>query len=252
MTNSRIAVVAVGLSSLAIIGATSDGRSADTVSAQTTSAAALKAPAKTTRNAAQTAAAYQRELERIARARQVAAAKRAVKRGDRRKPGTVYRASAHTLCRVYLLSRTCWKSPSAAHKRWHQARLRRLAIKRARARAAAIGRQLGPCGRRRGIVAIPGFPGERADRCVLPQIAALVAMYGVRVSDCYGQGHRSPGHTQEGTACDMTGPIPSTDAAVAALTRAGRTVIYDGRFGSKALANHGPGHHLHVEFNRSW
>lgn len=108
-----------------------------------------------------------------------------------------------------------------------------------------------------GIVSVPGFPGERANRSILPMIAAVSRRFGLTLTDAYGQGHKSPGHTKTGTAADFAGPDKAMDAAVRWLVGRGYVVGYDGRFGSQAWPGHGPSYvaggnaHLHVEFSSS-
>jgi hypothetical protein len=103
------------------------------------------------------------------------------------------------------------------------------------------------------IVPVPGFPGERAASRVIPMIEKIAHTYGLTLTDAYGPGHQSPGHTRYGTAADFAGPDARMDAAVRALVRAGYLVGYDGRFGSQAWPGHGPSTvagsnaHLHVE-----
>jgi hypothetical protein len=107
---------------------------------------------------------------------------------------------------------------------------------------------------RGGIVPVPGFPGERAASSILDEIAMVVRRFGLRLTDAFGSGHKSPGHTVTGTAADFAGPDRAMDAAVRALTAAGYLVGYDGRFGSQRWPGHGPrsvaggNAHLHVEF----
>jgi hypothetical protein len=103
------------------------------------------------------------------------------------------------------------------------------------------------------IVPVPGFPGERAARSILDEIAWIVRKFrGLILTDAYGQGHKSPGHTRTGTAADFSGPDRAMDRAVAALVRRGYLVGYDGRFGSQNWPGHGPStrtpnFHFHVE-----
>ena len=105
-----------------------------------------------------------------------------------------------------------------------------------------------------GIVPVPGFPGERAASSILDEIASVTSRFGLRLTDAYGPGHQSPGHTVTGTAADFAGPDRNMDAAVKALVAAGYLVGYDGRFGSQKWPGHGPSTvaggnaHLHVEF----
>jgi ribosomal protein L13E len=104
------------------------------------------------------------------------------------------------------------------------------------------------------IVPVPGFPGERAARSILDEIAWVARKFrGLILTDAYGQGHKSPGHTRYGTAADFSGPDRLMDAAVRALTSRGYLVGYDGRFGSQSWPGHGPStrtpnFHFHVEF----
>ena len=106
-----------------------------------------------------------------------------------------------------------------------------------------------------GIVPVPGFPGERASSSILDEIAWVAKTFGLILTDAFGPGHKSPGHTQFGTAADFGGPDASMDAAVRALVSKGYIVGYDGRFGSMDWPGHGPAAgqggsnaHLHVEF----
>jgi SLT domain-containing protein len=98
-----------------------------------------------------------------------------------------------------------------------------------------------------GIVPVPGFPGERANASVVPMIMKIARMFQLTLSDAFGPGHVSPGHTVHGTAADFIGAPGQLDKAAAHLVRAGFKVLYDGRFGTTAWPNHGPHHHLHVE-----
>jgi hypothetical protein len=62
------------------------------------------------------------------------------------------------------------------------------------------------------IVPVPGFPGERAARSILDEIAWIVRKFrGLILTDAYGQGHKSPGHTRTGTAADFSGPDRALD-----------------------------------------
>lgn len=109
-----------------------------------------------------------------------------------------------------------------------------------------------------GIVPVPGFPGERAASSVIPMIEKIAHTYGLVLTDAFGSGHQSPGHTQTGTAADFAGPDAAMDAAVKALVAAGYLVGYDGRYGSADWPGHGPAAgqggsnaHLHVELGGS-
>lgn len=107
---------------------------------------------------------------------------------------------------------------------------------------------------RGGIVPVPGFPGERANRSILDEIAYVTRRFKVILTDAFGPGHKSPGHTVTGTAADFAGPDRNMDAAVRWAASQGYVVGYDGRFGSKQWPGHGPSAvagtnaHLHVEF----
>lgn len=107
---------------------------------------------------------------------------------------------------------------------------------------------------RGGIVPVPGFPGEMANSSILDEIAMVHRRFpSLVLTDAYGQGHQSPGHTRTGTAADFSGPDRAMNAAVAMLTRMGYLVGYDGRFGSQDWPGHGPStrtsnFHFHVEF----
>jgi hypothetical protein len=104
------------------------------------------------------------------------------------------------------------------------------------------------------IVPVPGFPGERANRSILGDIAWVERRWPRLVlTDAFGPGHKSPGHTVTGTAADFSGPDRDMDAAVRALVMRHFLVGYDGRFGSQRWPGHGPSYvtpnfHFHVEF----
>lgn len=108
---------------------------------------------------------------------------------------------------------------------------------------------------RGGIVPVPGFPGERAASSILDEIRWVAKTFGLTLTDAFGPGHESPGHTIYGTAADFAGPDRAMDAAVRALVGKGYLVGYDGRYGSADWPGHGPAAgqggsnaHLHVEF----
>ena len=103
-----------------------------------------------------------------------------------------------------------------------------------------------------GIVNVPGFAGERAAASVVPMILTIAKRFGLTLTDAFGQGHKSPGHTRTGTAADFSGPDRNMDRAVKWLVQKGYLVGYDGRFGSQDWPGHGPStrtpnFHLHVE-----
>lgn len=103
------------------------------------------------------------------------------------------------------------------------------------------------------IVPVPGFPGEYAASSILDEIATTRRRSGLTLTDAYGQGHKSPGHTVTGTAADWSGADGAMDAEVRRLVAEGYLVGYDGRFGSQDWPGHGPStrtpnYHLHVEY----
>jgi hypothetical protein len=120
--------------------------------------------------------------------------------------------------------------------------------------------QLGYARGRKGsgndIVPVPGFPGEQAARKVLDEIRHYTSgkFRSLLLSDAYGPGHQSPGHTVYGTAADIAGPDSVMNSAAADMVRKGYKVLYDGRFGTIAWPGHGPSTvagnnaHIHVEF----
>lgn len=105
-----------------------------------------------------------------------------------------------------------------------------------------------------GIVSVPGFPGERAAASVIPMIESIARQFALTLTDAFGAGHKSPGHTRFGTAADFAGPDRNMDRAVRYLVGQGYLVGYDGRYGSADWPGHGPAAgqggsnaHLHVE-----
>jgi hypothetical protein len=56
-----------------------------------------------------------------------------------------------------------------------------------------------------GIVPVPGFPGEQAAAGVIPMIEFIARRFGLVLTDAFGPGHESPGHTRFGTAADFAG-----------------------------------------------
>ncbi len=107
-----------------------------------------------------------------------------------------------------------------------------------------------------GIVPVPGFPGESAAASVIEMITMIAKRFALTLTDAFGGGHKSPGHTVTGTAADFSGPDANMDAAVRFLVSKGFLVGYDGRFGSQDWPDHGPStrtsnYHLHVELGGS-
>ena len=112
-----------------------------------------------------------------------------------------------------------------------------------------------------GMVRIPGDPDTTAGRdkvaaSIASQVGSFIKRFGIQVNYAYDPGgsHQSPGHNVTGTALDV-GPYTSgwegVNKAVGAATAAGKTVYYDGRFGSINLPPHGEGHHAHIEWGPS-
>jgi hypothetical protein len=102
-----------------------------------------------------------------------------------------------------------------------------------------------------GIVPVPGSPGERMNKRVVPTWLNLQKRFNLFLTDAFGPGHASPEHTRYGTAIDVVpGPGGSwgdVNRAVAYSVNAGYTpVYYDGSGGSIDLPPHGPGHHAHM------
>ena len=112
-----------------------------------------------------------------------------------------------------------------------------------------------------GMVRIPGDPDTTGGRDkvaagIANEVGSFIKRYGIQVNYAYdpGGGHQSPGHNVTGTALDVgpnTTGWPGVNKAVQAAAAAGKTVYYDGRFGSIALANHGEGNHAHIEWGSS-
>lgn len=107
---------------------------------------------------------------------------------------------------------------------------------------------------RGGIVPVPGFPGERANRSILDEIAFVTKRFHLILTDAFGPGHKSPGHTVTGTAADFGGPDRNLDAAARWAAGKGYVTGYDGRFGTMRWPGHGPSTvaganaHVHIEF----
>jgi hypothetical protein len=103
-------------------------------------------------------------------------------------------------------------------------------------------------------VGIPGFPGERIDRRLLPDIAYIVRKYNVHITDGYAaEGHAAGGEHPRGLAVDIVPGAGGSWSDVDRLARWAeprqnrprapfRWVGYNGD------ANHGRGHHLHLSW----
>jgi hypothetical protein len=105
------------------------------------------------------------------------------------------------------------------------------------------------------IVSIPGFPGERVDRRLLPDIRWLRAKYHIAITDGYAlEGHAPGGEHPIGEAIDI---VPGPGGSWNEIDRLAkfaeprqnhprapwRWVGYNGD------ANHGRGNHLHLSWN---
>lgn len=108
------------------------------------------------------------------------------------------------------------------------------------------------------IVGVPGLPAERAGRMAIDEILYVQKAFGVTLTDAFGSGHHSPGHTVYGDAADFwAADNAKMGRAVGWLTKRGYTVYYDGSNGSTALHGHGPNGsaiaagqpHFHVELH---
>jgi hypothetical protein len=53
---------------------------------------------------------------------------------------------------------------------------------------------------------VPGFPGERCDRRIIPDVVLLIRSYGLTLNDCFGTGHELHGEHPLGLATDL---VPS-------------------------------------------
>ncbi len=109
-------------------------------------------------------------------------------------------------------------------------------------------------------VAIPGFPGERIDRRLLPDVKYLVRKYKIFITDGYSRDpvHAANGEHPLGLALDIV-PDKANGGSwkkISQLARRAepvqnqpvspwRWVGYDGD------AGHGRGHHLHLSWNHS-
>jgi hypothetical protein len=107
---------------------------------------------------------------------------------------------------------------------------------------------------RGAIVGIPGMPGERIDRRILPDVLWLRAKYRVRVTDGYAlTGHARNGEHPIGAAVDLVpGPGGSwtrvDQLARWAEPRQNRPRAPFRWVGYNGDAGHGRGHHLHLSW----
>jgi hypothetical protein len=107
------------------------------------------------------------------------------------------------------------------------------------------------------IVGIPGFPGERIDERLLPDLLYLIRKYRLHVTDGYAtSGHAADGEHPLGLGVDLVpGPggtwddidqlVRWAEPVQGRPRRPFRWVGYDGD------ANHGRGHHLHLSWDHA-
>jgi hypothetical protein len=72
-------------------------------------------------------------------------------------------------------------------------------------------------------VPLPGFPGERCEARILRDVLALVAAYGLHVSDCFGGSppHQRNGEHPLGLAMDAEPAVGAWDRTMAMARAAG-------------------------------
>ncbi len=107
-------------------------------------------------------------------------------------------------------------------------------------------------------VRIPGFPGEKIDRRLLPDIRWMVEKYDIFITDGYSLDpvHAADGEHPIGLAIDIV-PDKSgswrevTKLALLAEPKQGRTVAPFRWVGYSGDANHGPHNHLHLSWMHS-
>jgi hypothetical protein len=157
-----------------------------------------------------------------------------------------------------------WRSALFAynHAGWYVDRVLRLAAAY-RGGAAAPGSGWVISGSRVWLVSLPGFPGERCDARIVPDVVELVRAFRIHVSDCYGGApHAHKGEHPLGLAIDASpvdGDWRRTEAlrhfgwsercAKAGCPGAGpfRVVLYNG------FPGHGdPSHSTRPHIHLSW
>ena len=109
-------------------------------------------------------------------------------------------------------------------------------------------------------VGIPGFPGERIDRRLLPDVRLLVRRYKVFVTDGFSTSsvHSANGEHPLGLGLDIVpnraagGTWAEIDALAGfAEPQQNRTIAPFRWVGYDGDANHGRGHHLHLSWSHS-
>ena len=101
------------------------------------------------------------------------------------------------------------------HADWY---VRRVSAQAAEYRAAALPVPV-ETGGGGWLAGVPGFPGERCDARIVPDVVALSARYGITVNDCYGGGpHAELGEHPLGLAIDAS-PVDGDWARTERLAR---------------------------------
>ncbi len=109
-------------------------------------------------------------------------------------------------------------------------------------------------------VPIPGFPGERIDRRLLPDVRWLVRKYGIFVTDGFSRDpvHSASGEHPLGLALDIVPNVAAggswrsvTSLALWAEPRQSAPRAPFRWVGYNGDAGHGRGHHLHLSWNHS-
>ncbi len=153
------------------------------------------------------------------------------------------------------------------HAGWYVERVSREAA--AYMRAAAVPAPVAPVRAQPGsgwLATVPGFPSERCDRRIVPEVMALVRAYGLTLSDCYGGDHAIGGEHPLGLAVDVS-PRDGDWRRTETLARAagwrpacGATGCPDAGPFRVVLYNGFPGHgdpryttrpHLHLSWNHA-
>ncbi len=113
---------------------------------------------------------------------------------------------------------------------------------------------------------VPGFPGERCDRRIVPDVVLLTSSYGLTLSDCFGYQHKTRGEHPLGLAVDVS-PADGDWSRTLSLARAAgwsptcaasgcpgqgpfRVVLYNG-FPGHGDPAHTDSPHLHLSWQHS-